>query len=288
VDVPGRPAGRYGTKKTTMSAELLRAARLMPGVAINFATLDVKTTKSRIKPAEVRGIITKALCEAYTQTPPDEEKLAAATKKHRAVAVRQRKKQAAANRKSIDAYKKRQEAAKQKAAAKLELKVAAAIGGKVGDLDSLIKALEARTDKAKIAKATAMLKAEKFQLFNDIAADHMAGVVQEPERPGSGLRVPHHGRRPLRLLHAKPQRLRRVARIGLQAPARADHRPGEGGGSSTPPRSTSGSRRPPRRSRSWTRRRWAKSLCATKAPKPARSTGVRPRRCRRIITRCSS
>jgi hypothetical protein len=152
-------------------------------VQIRFETLDVKTTKSKVKANELRDVLTRALCEAFAQQPPDTEKLAGAAKKHRAAARKVKEKQTAKWRKQREKWAKQEAAAKQKAAAKLEQKVAQAVGGKVTDLPSFLKALEVRADKEKIKKATSMLKAERFQLFNDITADHMSGVVKSQTDP---------------------------------------------------------------------------------------------------------
>ena len=45
------------------------------------------------------------------------------------------------------------------------------------------RALELRADKSKIDKATKMLKAERFKLFNDITDTHLAGVIKSQTDP---------------------------------------------------------------------------------------------------------
>src|SRR5439155_26989897 len=75
------------------------------------------------------------------------------------------------------------EAAKARQVKQMEQNVAKAVGGKVSDLASFLKALEVRAEKAKIDKATKMLKAELFQLFNDVTDAYMSGVVKSQTDP---------------------------------------------------------------------------------------------------------
>ncbi len=165
--------------KTTMSADLLAAARVLGDIQIRFETLEIETTKSKLKANEFREVLTKALCEAFAQTPPDGDQLAGLIKSHR----QKQLKATAGMRKKREAAKQKAEAAKQRELKKVETKVAKAVGGKVTDLASFLKALEVRAEKAKIDKATKMLKAERFQLFNDITDSHMSGVVKSQTDP---------------------------------------------------------------------------------------------------------
>ena len=55
--------------------------------------------------------------------------------------------------------------------------------GKVTDIATFLKALELRADKQKIAKAAAMLKAERFKLFNDVTDESVSGVVKSQTSP---------------------------------------------------------------------------------------------------------
>ena len=64
-------------------------------------------------------------------------------------------------------------AEKKKLAKKIEKEV-----GKVTDVATFLKALELRVDVEKIKKATKMLRAERFQLFNDVTDAHLNGVVK--------------------------------------------------------------------------------------------------------------
>jgi uncharacterized protein YjbI with pentapeptide repeats len=183
VDTPVRLDRGYGSRKTVMSAELLRAARVIGDVKIRFETLQVKSTKAKVRPNELRDLITRALCEAFSQEKPDMAALASVVKAHRAGDRKRQQQLALKRRKQRERWEKQAEKSTQRELQKVEKKVAAAVGGKVGDVASFLKALEVRADKAKIDKATSMLKAEKFQLFNDITDDHMAGVVKSQSDP---------------------------------------------------------------------------------------------------------
>src|SRR5262249_16946041 len=80
--------------------------------------------------------------------------------------------------------KERAEAQKREAREKAQInkKVAKSVG-KVTDIATFLKALEVRADVEKIKKATKMLKAERFKLFNDIAERHLSGVVKSQTDP---------------------------------------------------------------------------------------------------------
>ena len=175
TDIPY--AGRF--KKTTMSDEMLKTARVLGDVKIRFETLQIQQTKSKLKSNEFREVLTQALCEAFSQEPPDENQLAGLVKSHR----KQISKATAGLRRQRQQAKKRQESAKQREAKKMEQKVAKAVGGKVTDLESFLKALAVRADGAKIQKATSMLKAESFQLYNDVTDTYLSGVVKSQTDP---------------------------------------------------------------------------------------------------------
>jgi hypothetical protein len=46
------------------------------------------------------------------------------------------------------------------------------------DLPGFIRALTANTDRSRMAKVTAMLRAERFQLFSAVTDEHITGVVK--------------------------------------------------------------------------------------------------------------
>jgi len=54
---------------------------------------------------------------------------------------------------------------------------AAATPAKI-DLPGFIKKLTANTDSSRMAKVTKMLRADRFQLFSEVTADHVTGVVK--------------------------------------------------------------------------------------------------------------
>ncbi len=170
------PITRAGGQRqnTKLSDELITAARLVGDVKIQFETLEVTAHKAPLKGAELRDLVTRALCEAFSQEAPDAEKIGTALKSKRA----KEREEAAEAKKQREEYKKREEELKKKETKQIEKKIAKAVGGKVTDIAGFLKALELRADVAKISKATKMLKAEKFQLFNDIADTHLQGVVK--------------------------------------------------------------------------------------------------------------
>lgn len=51
------------------------------------------------------------------------------------------------------------------------------------DMETFMELLGERTDKSRLDKATKMLKAEKFQLFADVKADSLAGIVKSQNDP---------------------------------------------------------------------------------------------------------
>jgi hypothetical protein len=51
------------------------------------------------------------------------------------------------------------------------------------DLPGFIKKLEVSIESARMEKATKMLKADRFQLFAEVSADHLLGVVKSQSEP---------------------------------------------------------------------------------------------------------
>jgi uncharacterized protein YjbI with pentapeptide repeats len=162
----------------TMSGALLEAAHILGSRKLRFETVEVSTTKSAIKGTELRTLVINALSEAFGQSPPDDAKLAELTKGYREE-VRERK---SADRDRREERKKQVEREKAEAQQQVATKIATQVG-KVTDIASFLRALELRCDKQKIDKATKMLKAARFQLYNDVTAEHLAGVVKSQRDP---------------------------------------------------------------------------------------------------------
>jgi uncharacterized protein YjbI with pentapeptide repeats len=172
------------------SDAMLQLANVAGHLQVCFETLDVSSTKSPTGGKELRDLVMRGIAEAFAQEMPAEEELASATKKHRDAerekgsAERERREQAKA------------EAVKQKEKAKKQIakKVEKAVG-KVSDVASFLKALEVRIEKPKIDKATKMLKASRFKLFNDVTDQYMSGVVKSQTDPDLvyACRVMHDG-----------------------------------------------------------------------------------------------
>jgi uncharacterized protein YjbI with pentapeptide repeats len=165
-------------KPVTLSSAVLSAARVMAGEKLRFETIEVSTSKSPVGANELRGKIAAALSEAFEQAPPEPAKLAELTKTWR----EERHAAGAAQRAERDAAKKLAEKAQAKAKKQIEKKIEKAVG-KVNDIATFLRALELRADVGKIGKATKMLKAEKFQLFNDVSDEHVTGVVKSQTDP---------------------------------------------------------------------------------------------------------
>ena len=179
-----------GSGKQSFSAAMVRLANALGHRPVRFETVQVSTSKSPRPNGEVRGLAVAAVAEAFGQAPPDADALAAATKAHR---EKEGKKAAAGKKKNAAARavrEKRESAARAKALAEI-----AKEAGQVSDFDSFMKAIVVRTDKEKVTKATKMLKASGFQLFNDVADTHLLGVVKSQSDPDLvyACRVDHEG-----------------------------------------------------------------------------------------------
>ena len=163
---------RTGTP-LAFSDAMLHLANVAGHMQVRFETLEVSSTKSPTGGKELRELVLRGIAEAFAQEIPAEEELAAATRQYRAAerekgaADRQRREQAKAE------AAKEKEKAKKQIAKQIEKTV-----GKVSDVASFLKALEVRIEKPKIDKATKMLKASGFKLFNDVTDEHVSGVVK--------------------------------------------------------------------------------------------------------------
>jgi uncharacterized protein YjbI with pentapeptide repeats len=180
---------RHGSP-LTFSDAMLRVANVAGHMRVCFETVDVSSTKSPTGGKELRDLVMRGIAEAFAQRIPPEEELAEATKKYRAAerekgaAQRERREQAKAQ------AAKEKEKAKKQIARKIEKTV-----GKVSDVASFLKALEVRIEKPKIDKATKMLKASGFKLFNDVTDEYLSGVVKSQTDPDLvyACRVAHDG-----------------------------------------------------------------------------------------------
>jgi uncharacterized protein YjbI with pentapeptide repeats len=172
------------------SRELLQAGRIFGHLPVRFESLVVKSTKSPTSGKELRTLVMQGIAEAFGQEMPTEDALAAAQKQSRAAqrqlgaAERERREQAKAE------AEKQKEKAKKQIAKQIEKTV-----GKVTDVATFLKALELRIEKPKIDKATKMLKASGFKLFNDVSDESVAGVVKSQTDPDLvyACRIDHEG-----------------------------------------------------------------------------------------------
>jgi uncharacterized protein YjbI with pentapeptide repeats len=172
------------------SDAMLHLANVAGNRQVRFETLEVSSTKSPTGGKELRDLVMRSISEAFGQPIPAEEELAAATKTFRSA---EREKGAAAREQREQAKAqaaKEKEKAKKQLAKKIEKTV-----GKVSDVASFLKALELRIEKPKIDKATKMLKASGFKLFNDVTDQDVSGVVKSQTDPDLvyACRVMHDG-----------------------------------------------------------------------------------------------
>ena len=173
-----------------LTAELLQLGNSFGHQAVLLSTVGVESTKSPTSGKQLHDLVVNSIAEAFGQTVPPADELAAATKAWR----EQLREQQAADQERREASKK--QALKQETTAKKQIakKIAREVG-QVTDIATFLKAIELRIEKPKIDKATRMLKAERFKLFNDITDDHIAGVVKSQTDPDLvyACRVSHEG-----------------------------------------------------------------------------------------------
>jgi uncharacterized protein YjbI with pentapeptide repeats len=162
----------------SFSETLLQAARVFGQRQVRFETLEVSSTKSPKSGKELQKLVMQGIAEAFGQEMPPDEVLAEAAKQQRAA---KREQGAGAKERREQA---KAEAEKQKAKAKKQIakKIEKAVG-KVTDVATFLKALELRIEKPKIDKATKMLKASRFKLFNDVTDQYVSGVVKSQTDP---------------------------------------------------------------------------------------------------------
>ncbi len=175
VQMPGGISGRqfHQPGPVAFSAAMLELANVSGHLQVGFETVEVSSTKSPKGGKELRDLMIRGIAEAYAQEMPSEQDLATATKKHRDAG----REQGAAERVRREQAKAEAEKQKQKAKKQIAKKIEKAVG-KVSDVASFLKALEVRIEKPKIDKATKMLKASGFKLFNDVTDEHVSGVVK--------------------------------------------------------------------------------------------------------------
>jgi uncharacterized protein YjbI with pentapeptide repeats len=172
-------AGRLPRQtSTTFSDSMLLLANMLMNRKVRFETLDIETTKSPKGGKELRELALKGISEAFAQPVPDEKDLATTTKAFREQIQEQKAIDHERREKAKAIVEKQQQTAKKTIAKQIAKEV-----GTVTDIATFLKAMELRADKAKIDKATKMLKAERFQLFNDVTETHLNGVVKSQTDP---------------------------------------------------------------------------------------------------------
>ena len=173
ITAPGASRPIYQRNSLKTSDAMLKLASRLRGWKVHYETLDVSSTKSPKSGKELREIVLNAISEAFAQPLPPAEELAKATKEWRDGINKATSKEREARKLAKEKEEKAKAAEKKKLAKKIEKEV-----GKVTDVATFLKALELRVDVEKIKKATKMLRAERFQLFNDVTDTHLNGVVK--------------------------------------------------------------------------------------------------------------
>jgi hypothetical protein len=174
----------------TFSEILLQAARVLGHNQVQFETVEVSSTKSPKGGKELRKLVMQGIAEAFAQEMPSDDVLAESAKKQRAA----KQEQKTGTREQREQAKAEAEKLKAKANKQLAKKIEKAVG-KVTDIATFLKALELRIEKPKIDKATKMLKASGFKLFNDVTDQWVSGVVKSQTDPDLvyACRLDHEG-----------------------------------------------------------------------------------------------
>jgi uncharacterized protein YjbI with pentapeptide repeats len=158
--------------------DALREAFRRTGGSVAFHTIEITARSPSVKREPLKTLVIDAISEAFGQSPPRNQHF---EEQNKAWADQQKsKRDAYRNRHAI--ARKAEARRKQLAKKQLERRIARKVG-KVTDIATFLKALELRADKSKIDKATKMLKAERFKLFNDITDTHLAGVIKSQTDP---------------------------------------------------------------------------------------------------------
>ncbi len=155
-------------KQPTVAKALVHANAHLPDSELRPGSVEVSVKKGRVTGTKLRGEAVEALCEAWGLAVPDGKALKVGQKE-----FRDEKKAEKAERDRLKQKVKDQEA-KRVAIAQAKSRPTE----RVTDLPSFLKGIESRADRKKLKKALKMLKADRFELFNDVRADEVVGVVK--------------------------------------------------------------------------------------------------------------
>ncbi|MBO6933355.1 MAG: hypothetical protein JJ863_00215 [Deltaproteobacteria bacterium] len=155
-------------KQPTVAKALAHAKAQLADAELRPGTVEISVKKGRVTGAKLKDEALEALCEAWGIAVPDAKALKAAQKE-----FREEKKTEKAEKAGLKQKVKDQEA-KRVAAAQVESRP----DEKVTDLPSFLKGIESRADRSKLRKALKMLKADRFELFNDVRDTEVIGVVK--------------------------------------------------------------------------------------------------------------
>ncbi|MAQ15800.1 MAG: hypothetical protein CMN30_13520 [Sandaracinus sp.] len=175
---PVRPTGpefttRAGHFRNESLTEILAQVREDLAPTLEPGTVEVSVKNGRSTGTKLRGVALEALCTAWGSPTPD-----AATLKASRAQFRETKKAEKAARAMAKA-----KAAAETAKVKQRLQKASRPDEKVTDLPSFLKGVESRADRSKLKKALKMLKADRFELFDDVKETEVLGVVKSQNDP---------------------------------------------------------------------------------------------------------
>ncbi len=164
--------GKYQSQwNRGLAVKLLEEGNEFGHLKVQFGTVKVESEKSPIQGKALRDKVIAGIAEAFVQTVPEIQELAAVTK----ASIRKLRAEAALAHRNQKKAEKRQ-------IAKIARKVAKEVG-KVTDTVTFLKALTLRIDKSKINKATKMLKTSGFKLFHSVTKNNLIGVVKSQSDP---------------------------------------------------------------------------------------------------------
>ena len=172
--------------KKVASQAMLQLAERIGRCVVRFETLKVESSKASLTTAKMRNLVIRCISEVFNQQPPPAKLLKTSTAAHRektkaaAKAERDRARAAIEKKKAED---------RRRIAMGFATRVANKVG-KVNKLDALLTSIMHRIEAGKVTKAARMLRASRFQLFNDVTPKSIDRRRQKPDRQRPRLRLP--------------------------------------------------------------------------------------------------
>lgn len=155
-------------KQATVAKALAHARAHLPESQLRPGSIEASVKKGRVTGSKLKDDAVAALCDAWAIPVPEPKALKEGRKTFRA-----EKKAEKAERERLKQRAKEQDA-KKVAIARAKSRPEE----KVTDLPTFLKGIQSRADAKKLKKALKMLKADRFELFNDVRSDEVVGVVK--------------------------------------------------------------------------------------------------------------